>query len=114
MKVIKVKKVYCDPQSIYQKAQTRSQRAILGYMAKGGYLRDPIYGGAFKLIKAIESYAGVYVLETDEDAKTTMEIINIAEDAMLGKWDDLAFSEREINTILMQLGHLQGKGAKGK
>ena len=114
MKVIKVKRVYCEPLSLYQKAQTKSQRALLGYMAKCGYLRDPIYGGAFKLVKAIEGYAGVYVLETEEDARTTMEIINIAEDVMLGKWDDFAFSEREINTIQIQFGILQGKGAKGK
>ncbi len=112
MKTINVHQLYCDPQSLYKKANTKSQRALLGYMAKGGFLRDPIYGGAFKLLKEIESYAGLYVIQTEEKPKTTMEIVRIAEAAMLGMWDDFAFTERELKTICQQFGHFQSLGGK--
>ena len=112
MKNIKVHQHYYDIQALYKKANTKTQRSLLGYMVKGGFASDPIYGGAFALVSEIEKYAGIYILGSKEDPKTTMQIIGIAEDAMLGKWDDLAFSEREINTILIQLGNLQGKGGK--
>lgn len=112
MKIINVHQLYCDPQSIYKKANTKTQRALLGYMAKGGFIRDPIYGGAFKLVKEIESHAGIYVIQTEENPKTTMEIIKIAEAAMLGMWDDFAFTEREIKTISQQFGNFKSLGGK--
>lgn len=112
MKIIKVNRLYCEPQSLYKKAKTKSQRALLGYMAKGGFICDPIYVGAFRLVREIESCDGVYVLQTEENPKTTMEIIRIAEDAMKGMWDDFAFSEREIKTITIQFGNFQPLGGK--
>ena len=112
MTTIKANRLYCDPQVLYKKANTKSQRALLGYMAKGGFIRDPIYGGAFKLLKEIESYAGLYVIQTEEKPKTTMEIVKIAESAMLGMWDDFAFTEREIKTICQQFGHFQSLEGK--
>lgn len=112
MKIINVHQLYCDPQSLYKKANTKTQRALLGYMAKGGYIRDPIYGGAFKLLKEIESYAGLYVIQTEEKPKVTMEIIRIAEAAMLGMWDDFAFTERELKSISIQFGYFNSLGGK--
>lgn len=112
MKTINVSRLYCEPETLYKKAKTKSQRALLGYMVKGGFLRDPIYGGAFKLIKEIESHAGIYVIQTEEKPKVTMEIIRIAEAAMLGMWDDFAFTEREIKNISVQFGHFQSLGGK--
>lgn len=112
MKKISVRQNYYDIQALYKKANTKTQRALLGYMVKGGYASDPVYGGAFTLVREIESYAGIYILETTENSKTTKEIIHIAESAMAGLWDEFAFSEREINTILIQLGNLKGKGGK--
>lgn len=112
MKIINVHQLYCDPQSLYKKAKTKSQRALLGYMAKGGFIRDPIYGGAFKLLMEIESYAGLYVIQTEEKSKTTMEIVKIAEAAMLGMWDDFAFTEREIKHISVQFGYFNSLGGK--
>lgn len=112
MKTIKANRLYCEPYSLYKKANTKSTRALLGYMAKGGFIRDPIYVGAFKLIREIESCDGIYVLETEEKPKVTMEIINIAESAMKGMWDDFAFTEREIKTISIQFGNFQSLGGK--
>lgn len=112
MKNIRVSKHYYHIKALYQKANTKTQRALLGYMVKAGLAADPVYGGAFHLVRDIESYHGVYILETEVDAESTKEIISIAENAMLGVWDDFAFSEREINTILNQFGYLEGKGGK--
>lgn len=112
MKTIVIKRIYFEPLSLYQKAQTKSQRALVGYMAKAGYARDPVYGGAFKLLRAIESCAGVYILDTKEDAQTTMEIIDIAESAMKGLWDDMAFSEKQMSDIRYQLNDLSSKGGR--
>lgn len=112
MKIINVHQLYCDPKSLYKKANTKSQRALLGYMAKGGFIRDPIYGGAFKLLKEIESCDGIYVLETEEKSKITMEIISIAEAAMKGMWDEFAFTEREIKIISIQFGNFKSLGGK--
>ena len=112
MKTIKANRLYYEPESLYKKANTKTQRALLGYMAKGGFIRDPIYGGAFRLLREMESYAGIYIIQSDESSKIAMEIIKIAESAMLGMWDDFAFSEREIKTISIQFGNLQSIGGK--
>lgn len=79
---------------------------------KAGLVDDPIYGGAFNLVREIESCDGIYVLETKEHPEVAMEIIKVAEKAMLGLYDDFAFSEREINIIISKLGNLKGKGGK--
>ena len=112
MKTIKANRLYYEPETLYKKANTKSQRALLGYMAKGGFIRDPIYGGAFRLLREIERCVGVYLIQTDEKSKIAMEIINIADAAMHGLWDDFAFSEREIKTISIQFGNLQALGGK--
>lgn len=112
MTIINVNRLYCEPKSLYKKAKTKSQRALLGYMAKGGFICDPIYVGAFKLVREIESCDGIYFIQTEEKPKVTMEIINIAESAMKGMWDDFAFTEREIKTISIQFGNLQSLGGK--
>lgn len=104
MRNIKVACVIYEPKALYQKAKSKNQRALLGYMVKAGFARDPIYGGAFRLITDVEHTAGLYYLESSEPHKVAMEIIRIAECAMAGMWDELAFSEREINHILHQLG----------
>ena len=106
MKAIKVQELQHDIRVLYAKANTKSQRALLGYMVKLGYARDPIFGGAFSLLCAIEGYAGIYYLIPNTDHDIANEIVHIAEAAMAGLWDEFAFSEREIDTILYQLGNL--------
>lgn len=120
MKIVKANRLYCEPSILYKKVQkaikdkanTKSQRALLGYMAKGGFIRDPIYVGAFRLVREIESCDGIYVIETTENPKVAMEIINIAEATMKGMWDEFAFHEREIKNIAIQFGYFQSLGGK--
>ena len=112
MKIIKANRLYCEPHTLYKKAKTKSQRALLGYMAKGGFIRDPMYVGAFRIVREIESYAGLYVLETDELPEVAMEIIRIAESAMLGMWDDFEFKKKEIKSISTQFGYFNSLGGK--
>lgn len=120
MKIVKANRLYCEPSTLYKKVQkaienkanTKTQRALLGYMAKEGFIRDPIYVGAFRLVREIENHVGVYAIETEERPEVAMEIINIAESAMLGMWDDFAFTKREIKLISMQFGYFQSLGGK--
>lgn len=112
MKVIQVKQMYYAIEALYGKAKTKTQRALLGYMVKFGYANDPIYGGAFRLVSKIESCIEIYKLETKESADVEEAIISIAEQAMFGLWDEVAFTEREIKNILIQHNNLQGKGGK--
>lgn len=112
MTPVKANRLYGEPETLYKKANTKSQRALLGYMAKFGFLRDPIYIGAFRLLSEIESSVGVYSLSTDEKPKIAMEIVRVAESAMLGMWDNFAFSEREIKIISQQFGNFQSLGGK--
>lgn len=106
MKAIKVQEMQHDIRVLYAKANTKSQRALLGYMLKLGYTREPTFGGAFSLLCAIEGYAGIYYLIPNTDPKVVDEIIYIAEAAMAGLWDRFALSEREIDDILYEIGNL--------
>lgn len=112
MKNIIIKQVYYEPLSLYQKANTKSQRALVGYMVKAGYARDPIYGGAFSLLKRIENCAGIYILDTTEDEQTAMEIIDIAESAMKGLWDAFQFTEKQLTDLKCQFDDLSAKGGR--
>lgn len=112
MRIVKANRLYYEPETLYKKANTKNQRALLGYMAKGGFIRDPIYGGAFRLLREIEKHAGIYIVQTEEKPNIAMEIIKIAESTMLGMWDDFAFSEREIKSISQQFGNFQSLGGK--
>lgn len=102
MKVIRVGLRKFDVQAMYQKANTNAQRALLGYIIKGGYANNDIFGSAFYLLHTIESYDGIYVLASCVDTETAKTIVQIAEAAMVGEYDGVAFTEREIGRILQQ------------
>lgn len=113
MKSIKICESYWEPISLYRKVnvKSKSQMALLGYMKTDGYLRDPVYGGAFRLLHTMEKYAGISIplVKTETDKK----IVEIAENAMLGLWDDFIIPETEIKREITKLEyHLQGKGGK--
>ena len=105
MKHIKLCESYWEPISLYRKVnvKSKSQLALLGYMKTDGYLRDPVYGGAFRLLHAMEKYAGINipVVKTETDKK----IVEIAENAMLGMWDHFAMTKEEIKKELAKLEH---------
>jgi len=105
MKNVKVCETYYEPISLYRKvnAKSKSQMALLGYMRTDGYLRDPIYGGAFRLLQAMERYAGISIPMVK--GKADKEIVDIVEKAMLGRWDAYALSETEIKREIAKLEH---------
>lgn len=104
MKLIRVSPHNVDVQAMYQKANTKAQWALLGYIIKGGHAKDGVFGGAFHLLHSIENCKGkiVYGLSFGADDKTAMTIIQIVEGAMAGKYNYATFTKREIRKILKQ------------
>lgn len=116
METIEIREVHWEPLSLYQKAnvQSLSQRALLGYMNKNGYLRDPIYGGAFSLLREFESYVGIpLVIQKETDDEIAKEIYEIANNAKLGRYDRFALSQSFIRETKHELEE-ERKGGKWK
>ena len=103
MKTIKVMATTADIRSMYKKARTTAQRALLGYMAKTGVVGNPIYCGAFSVLRSIEwcmDGEEIYTLYPMEDSATVAKIINVAQSALDGDFNSFAFSAREIDNIM--------------
>lgn len=116
METIKIREVHWEPLSLYQKAnvQSLSQRALLGYMNINGYLRDPIYGGAFRLLQEFEDFIGIpIVIQQEKDDEIAKEIYEIANNAKLGRYDSFALSQSFIREAKIGL-EAERKGGKGK
>lgn len=114
--IIEIRRVHWEPLSLYQKVnvQSLSQRALLGYMNRNGYLRDPIYGGAFSLLREFESYVGIpLVIQRETDDEVSKEIYEIANNAKLGRYDRFALSQNFIRETKVEL-ESERKGGKGK
>lgn len=106
IETIEIREVHWEPLSLYQKVnvQSFSQRALLGYMNKNGYLRDPIYGGAFSLLREFESYVGIpLVIQKETDDEIAKEIYEIANNAKLGRYDRFALSQNFIRETKVEL-----------
>ena len=104
-KVIEIREVHWNPLALYQNANVKSisQRALLGYMEKDGYLRDPIYGGAFALLREFEDANGIPIITSDLPNNRAMEIHDIAERAKLGEFDAFALAPSEIRDTICRL-----------
>lgn len=103
---IKIYDTIYDPIVLYKKANTSAQRALVGYITKAGYMQDPIFGGAFKLLKEIERCMNneeIYELHSCVDEETKRKIVHLAQIALDGKFDRFAISEREKNEIVKNL-----------
>lgn len=91
---------------MYLKANTKHQKALLGYMIKNGVASDPILGGAFNLlceIEACELKSMIYILNIACDPDVATEIGKIAERAKMGAYNKYAFSNWELAKILTQI-----------
>lgn len=103
MKTIKVIATTTDVPTLYKRANTSAQRALLGYMAKTGVITNPVFCGAFNVLRSIEwcmeGYE-IYNLYPIEDSATVSKIINIAQSALDGNFDSFAFSSREVDNII--------------
>lgn len=103
MRTVKIIANTSDIRTLYKKARTSAQRALLGYMAKTGVATSPIFCGAFNALRSIEwSMDGneIYNLYPLEDSVTTTKIVNIVQSALDGEFDSFAFSAREIDNII--------------
>ncbi len=103
---IKINDVTYETITLYRKANTPAQRALVGYMVKAGMACNPIFGGAFKLLRDIERCMDteeIYELYSLVDSETKKKIIHIAQLALDGKLDRFAISERERNETLKNL-----------
>lgn len=103
MKTIKVGAAIVDIRLLYKKANTPAQRALLGYMTKTAVVTDPIFGGAFNLLRGIEwcmEGSVIYNLYPLEDSVTTKKIIHIAQLALDGEFDSFTIKAKEIENII--------------
>lgn len=103
MRTIKVISYKTDIKTLYKRANTASQRALLGYMVKVGIAHNPIYCGAFNVVRNIEwciDNNEIYRLYPIEDADTVKEIMAIAQSTFDGTYDAFAFGAKEIDNII--------------
>lgn len=97
-----------DTLTLLRKTDTKSvaQRSLCGYMIMAGISHNPIYGGAFHVLKNIEKavedeqiYNFIpYVSVADQKA-----ILVIAQKALDGDYDKFAMTERAITTNIKRL-----------
>lgn len=109
MKTIKVIANTIDIRTMYKKAKTPAQRALLGYMTKTGIVTDSIFCGAFNVLCRIEwcmDGEEIYNLYPVEDSITVAKIIDIAQSALNGEFSSFAFSAREIDNIIRCMENL--------
>ena len=109
MKTIKVVATIYDIRTLYKKAKTPAQRALLGYMTKAGLTNDSVFGGAFNVLRNIEWCVDgeeIYSLYPLEDAETSKKIIYVAQLALDGEFDSFSFSAREIENIIKCMNNL--------
>lgn len=103
---IKIYDITYDTLTLYRKANTTAQRALAGYIIKSGKVFDPIFGGAFALLRSIErcnASGEIYELYSVVDDQTKKKIIHVAQLALDGKLDKFTVSERERNDTVKAL-----------
>ena len=104
MKNIKIVETVWDIKSLYKEANTPARRALAGYMLQTGKTNDVILGGAFSLLRDIESCKGkVYRLESGTTPRNEKLIISNVELAIGGGLNKFALKEREIRKTLKRI-----------
>lgn len=106
MATIKIYDAVYDTTTLYKKASTDAQRSLLGYIIKSGKVNDPIFGGAFALLKNIErcnANGEIYKLYPIVNDETERKIIHVAQMALDGKLDKFTINETERARTLKYL-----------
>ena len=109
MKIIKLYDTTHDIRTLYRKANTPAQRALVGYIIKAGLTQDPIFGGAFKLLCDVERCMGnrdIYDLQSYVDRETKSKISHVAQLALDGEFDAFAMSKTEMEKILKSMSEV--------
>ena len=108
MKTIKVMSTVYDIRTLYKSAKTPAQRALVGYMTKTGVTTDPIFGGAFKVLRSIEwcmEGEVIYSLYPLEDSVTHKKILHVAQLALDGEFNDFSIKAKEIENIIKYMNN---------
>ena len=103
MKTIKINTATYDIRTLYKRAKTSAQRALLGYMVKTGIVSNNIYCGAFDMLRSIERCMDdgeIYRLFPVENSSVVTKIIDITQSALDGEYNSFSFSTKEIDSII--------------
>lgn len=106
MATIKIYDVTYDILTLYRKANSDAQRALIGYIIKSGKVNDPIFGGAFALLHSIErctTTGEIYKLWPMVDPEIEKKIVHVAQMALDGKLDKFAITEPERSKTIKYL-----------
>ena len=109
MKIIKLYDTIYDIRSLYRKANTPAQRALVGYIIKAGLTQDPIFGGAFHLLCSVERCMGnndIYTIQSYVDTETERKISYVAQAALDGQFDSFAMRKADMETIVKSLANI--------
>lgn len=110
MKTVKVQESGWDLKFLYKEAiQTKARRGLFGYMLRTGRCDNTVLGGAFYLLRQLESVWGkeAYTLKMETNEATAREIIAVAEFAMAGGFDQFAPSRREMSRTIKALDGIE-------
>ena len=108
-KIIKLYDTVYEIRALYRKANTPSQRALVGYITKAGLTQDAIFGGAFKLLCDVERCMDnreIYTIQSYVEREMASKISHIAQLALDGHFDDFAYRKADIDSILKSLAEV--------
>ena len=106
MKIVKLYDTTYDIRTMYRKANTPAQRALVGYIIKAGKTQDPIFGGAFKLLCDVErcmSNEEIYIIHSYVDKETETKVSHVAQLALDGKFDCFTIRKADMDNIAKAL-----------
>lgn len=109
MKIIKLYDTTHDIRTLYRKANTPAQMALVGYITKGGLTQDAIFGGAFKLLCDVErcmDNGDIYTIQNYVDRETASKISHVAQLALDGHFDAFAIRKADRDAILKSLAEV--------
>lgn len=103
---IKIDHHVFDTLTLYKRANTYAQKALAGYIIHSGKTNDPILGGTFHALCAIERCNGtgeIYEIYNLLSGAEKREILSKAQDALDGKFDKYAFSDTVRKNMIKNL-----------
>lgn len=101
MKIIRVMETAMPVRTIYTKATTPNQRALLGYIIRKGYTDDYVMLGALHLLREIEKANERKVLyQLCPETHNAKYIIECCELAQQGAFDRFTMPAREIRKCI--------------
>lgn len=109
MKIIKLYDTIYDIKTLYRKANTPAQRALVGYITKAGLTNDALFGGAFKLLCDVErcmDNGDIYMIHSYVDKEMEKKISHVAQLALDGKFNDFAIRKADIDSIIKALAEV--------